>query len=196
MSMKKPFQYSVQRADFAIVICGGGTDVGLENWRAGYQMSEWHACRLMGLGDRRTAIRKGERISGLRTHLKELAVRRMRFGYRRLTAMLLREYCENSSHEIALRLIRSIAPCPAHRYRGVEKIVQGCEGSGCVRFVTPRCRRQAHRPNHDRGSVISDYVSVVLASRAVDQGGQAGVEDSSAERLRCQFFQADLMAQP
>jgi putative transposase len=58
-----------------------------------YQMSERHACRLMGLGrsTNRYRARKAERDSELRTRLKELAARRMRFGYRRLTAMLLRE---------------------------------------------------------------------------------------------------------
>ena len=58
-----------------------------------YQMSERHACRLMGLGrsTHRYRARKSERDSELRTRLKELAARRMRFGYRRLTAMLQRE---------------------------------------------------------------------------------------------------------
>ena len=60
-----------------------------------YQMSERHACRLMGLGrtTHRYRARKAERDSELRRRLKELAARRMRFGYRRLTAMLLREGC-------------------------------------------------------------------------------------------------------
>ena len=59
----------------------------------GYQMSERHACRLRGLGrsTHRYRARKAERDRVLRTRLKELAARRMRFGYRRLTAMLLRE---------------------------------------------------------------------------------------------------------
>src|SRR5947207_10816495 len=56
-------------------------------------MSERHACRLVGLGrsTHRYRVQKAERDSELRTRLKELAARRMRFGYRRLTAMLLRE---------------------------------------------------------------------------------------------------------
>ena len=56
-------------------------------------MSERHACRLVGLArsTNRYRARKGERDAALRTRLKELAAKRMRFGYRRLTAMLLRE---------------------------------------------------------------------------------------------------------
>src|SRR2546423_7013189 len=56
-------------------------------------MSERHACRLMGLGrtTHRYRARKAERDSELRARLKELAAKRMRFGYRRLTAMLVRE---------------------------------------------------------------------------------------------------------
>jgi putative transposase len=59
----------------------------------GYQMSERHACRLLGLGRStyRYRARKAERDTALRARLKELAAKRMRFGYRRLTAMLLRE---------------------------------------------------------------------------------------------------------
>jgi len=55
--------------------------------------SLYHACRLMGLGrsTHRYRARKAKRDSALRIRLKELAARRMRFGYRRLTAMLLRE---------------------------------------------------------------------------------------------------------
>src|SRR5207249_11848700 len=56
-------------------------------------MSERHACRLMGLGrtTHRYRARKAERDSELRARLKKLAAKRMRFGYRRLTAMLVRE---------------------------------------------------------------------------------------------------------
>ena len=58
-----------------------------------YQVSERHACRLVGLGrsTNRYRARKAERDAALRARLKELAVKRMRFGYRRLTAMLTRE---------------------------------------------------------------------------------------------------------
>jgi putative transposase len=58
-----------------------------------YQMSERHACRLIGLA--RSTHRYRERRAGrdreLRQQLKELAAKRMRFGYRRLTAMLVSE---------------------------------------------------------------------------------------------------------
>jgi putative transposase len=71
-----------------------------------YQMSERHACRLMGLGrsTHRYRARK-ERDAVLRMRLKEMAARRMRFGYRRLTAMLLREGMP-ANHKRVYRLYR------------------------------------------------------------------------------------------
>jgi putative transposase len=73
----------------------------------GYQMSERHACRLMGLGrsTHRYRARKAERDARLRNRLKELAARRMRFGYRRLTAMLVREGMP-ANHKRVYRLYR------------------------------------------------------------------------------------------
>jgi putative transposase len=70
-------------------------------------MSERHACRLMGLGrsTHRYRAQKAERDNELRTRLKELAARRMRFGYRRLTAMLLREGMP-ANHKRVYRLYR------------------------------------------------------------------------------------------
>jgi putative transposase len=70
-------------------------------------MSERHACRLLGLGrtTHRYRARKAERDAVLRTRLKELAARRMRFGYRRLTAMLLREGMP-ANHKRVYRLYR------------------------------------------------------------------------------------------
>jgi putative transposase len=58
-----------------------------------YSMSERHACRLMGLArsTHRYRSSKAERDEALRARLKELAAQRMRFGYRRLTAMLARD---------------------------------------------------------------------------------------------------------
>jgi putative transposase len=58
-----------------------------------YEVSERHACRLLGLGrsTHRYRAGKAERDSTLRARLKELAAKRMRFGYRRLTALLVRE---------------------------------------------------------------------------------------------------------
>lgn len=72
-----------------------------------HQMSERHACRLLGLGrsTHRYRARKAERDRELRTRLKELAARRMRFGYRRLTAMLLREGMP-ANHKRVYRLYR------------------------------------------------------------------------------------------
>ena len=72
-----------------------------------YQMSERHACRLMGLGrtTHRYRARKAERDSELRARLKKLAAQRMRFGYRRLTAMLVREGMP-TNHKRVYRLYR------------------------------------------------------------------------------------------
>jgi len=60
--------------------------------RQQYGMSERHACRLLELGRStyRYRARNPERDAELRARLKDLAARRMRFGYRRLTAMLAR----------------------------------------------------------------------------------------------------------
>jgi len=75
---------------------------------AEYEMSERHACRLLGLGrsTHRYRARKVERDAALRTRLKELAARRMRFGYRRLTAMLEREGMA-ANHKRVYRLYRA-----------------------------------------------------------------------------------------
>jgi putative transposase len=72
-----------------------------------YQISERHACRLLGLGRStyRYRARRNERDAGLRARLKELAAKRMRFGYRRLTAMLVREGI-SANHKRVYRLYR------------------------------------------------------------------------------------------
>jgi putative transposase len=72
-----------------------------------YQMSERHACRLMGWGrsTHRYRARKVERDAALRTRLRELAAKRMRFGYRRLTALLVREGMA-ANHKRVYRLYR------------------------------------------------------------------------------------------
>jgi putative transposase len=72
-----------------------------------YQRSERHACRLMGLArsTHRYRSRKPGKDAALRAHLKDLAGKRMRFGYRRLTAMLLREGAE-VNHKRVYRLYR------------------------------------------------------------------------------------------
>jgi len=71
------------------------------------QTSERHACRLMGLArsTQRYRRRRPERDAALRARLKELAGKRMRFGYRRLTAMLVRERVE-VNHKRVYRLYR------------------------------------------------------------------------------------------
>src|SRR5438552_8500844 len=70
-------------------------------------MSERHACRLMGLGrtTHRYRARKAERDSELRARLKKLTAQRMRFGYRRLPAMLVREGVP-TNHKRVYRLYR------------------------------------------------------------------------------------------
>jgi len=72
-----------------------------------YQMSERHACRLLGMGrsTHRYRMRKAERDVALRGRLKELAAKRMRFGYRRLRAMLVREGI-SANHKHVYRLYR------------------------------------------------------------------------------------------
>jgi len=72
-----------------------------------YEVSERHACRLVGLArsTRRYQSRKAERDAMLRTRLKELAAQRMRFGYRRLTAMLVRSGMR-VNHKRVYRLYR------------------------------------------------------------------------------------------
>jgi putative transposase len=72
-----------------------------------YRMSERHACRLLGMGRStyRYRARKGERDTALRARLKELAAKRMRFGYRRLRAMLVREGM-TANHKRVYRLYR------------------------------------------------------------------------------------------
>ena len=72
-----------------------------------YQISERHACRLLGLGrsTHRYRARRNERDTELRERLKELAAKRMRFGYRRLTAMLAREGF-SANHKRVYRLYR------------------------------------------------------------------------------------------
>jgi len=72
-----------------------------------YEMSERHACRLLGLGrsTHRYRARRNERDAVLRARLKQLAGKRMRFGYRRLTAMLVREGI-SANHKRVYRLYR------------------------------------------------------------------------------------------
>jgi hypothetical protein len=57
------------------------------------KVAYWVTTGLMGLGrsTHRYRAREAECDAAQRTRLKELAAQRMRFGYRRLTAMLARE---------------------------------------------------------------------------------------------------------
>jgi putative transposase len=73
-----------------------------------YEMSERHACRLLGLArsTRRYRARRSERDVALRAKLKELPAKRMRFGYRRLTALLVREGLVVVNHKRVYRLYR------------------------------------------------------------------------------------------
>jgi len=70
-------------------------------------MSERHACRLLGLArsTHRYRARTNERDTRLRERLKELAAKRMRFGYRRLTVLLVREGI-TANHKRVYRLYR------------------------------------------------------------------------------------------
>src|SRR5258708_37384582 len=72
-----------------------------------YQMNERHACRLMQStrSTHRYRGRREDRDGALRARLKELATRRMRFRYRRLTAMLGREGTP-ANHRRLYRLCR------------------------------------------------------------------------------------------
>jgi putative transposase len=72
-----------------------------------YGMSERHACRLLGMGrsTQRYRARKAGRDIELRRRLKELAAKRMRFGYRRLRALLMREGVA-ANHKRVYRLYR------------------------------------------------------------------------------------------
>src|SRR5438874_3571305 len=112
-------------------------------------MSERHACRLVGLGrsTHRYRVQKAERDSELRTRLKELAARRMRFGYRRLTAMLLREGMA-ANHKRVYRLYREEGL--AMRIRQRRRI----RWNGTV--TSPAATRPNERRSMDFGS---DWVS-------------------------------------
>jgi putative transposase len=114
-----------------------------------YGMSERHACRLLGLGrsTHRYRERKAERDVGLRRRLKELAAKRMRFGYRRLRVMLVREGMA-ANHKRVYRLYREEGL--AMRIRQRRRI----RWSGAV--VKPAARQPNERWSMD---FVSDCVS-------------------------------------
>jgi putative transposase len=113
------------------------------------QISERHACRLMGLrrSTHRYRARKAEHDAALRTRLKELAAQRMRFGYRRLTAMLVREGM-SANHKRVYRLYREEGLAMRIRQR------RGIRWSGAV--VKPAASQPNQRWSMD---FVSDCVS-------------------------------------
>jgi putative transposase len=112
-------------------------------------MSERHACRLLGLGrsTQRYRARKAGRDNTLRMRLKELAAKRMRFGYRRLTALLMREGVA-ANHKRVYRLYREEGL--AMRIRQRRRI----RWSGVA--ASPRASRRNQRWSMD---FVSDCVS-------------------------------------
>jgi len=117
--------------------------------KVGYEMSERHACRLLGWARStyRYRMRKAERDLALRVRLKELAAKRMRFGYRRLTAMLVREGMA-ANHKRVYRLYRE------------EGLAMRIRSRRRMRWRGPVTNPAASRPN-ERWSMdfVSDCVS-------------------------------------
>jgi putative transposase len=118
-----------------------------------YHMSERHACRLMDLGRStyRYQARKAERDSELRARLKELAAKRMRFGYRRLTAMLVQAGIQ-VNHKRVYRLY-----CE-------EGLTMRIRQRRRIRWTGAAKRPAATRPN-ERWSI--DFVSDCVSSGRV-----------------------------
>jgi putative transposase len=118
-----------------------------------YDMSERHACRLMDLGRStyRYRARKAERDSELRARLKELAAKRMRFGYRRLTAMLVQAGIQ-ANHKRVYRLY-----CE-------EGLTMRIRQRRRIRWTGAAKRPAATRPNQ-RWSI--DFVSDCVSSGRV-----------------------------
>jgi putative transposase len=115
----------------------------------GYEISERHACRRLGWGrsTQRYRARRSERDAALRTRLKELAAKRMRFGYRRLTAMLVREGMA-ANHKRVYRLYRE------------ERLAMRIRQRGRIRWNGVPARPAATKPN-ERWSMdfVNDCVS-------------------------------------
>lgn len=120
-----------------------------------HQMSERQACRLLGLGrsTHRYRTRKAEQDTALRGRLKELAAKRMRFGYRRLTAMLEREGMP-TNHKRVYRLYRE------------EGLIMRIRQRRRIRWKGAVTRPAATRPN-ERWSMdfVSDCVGKVRVIR-------------------------------
>ena len=118
-----------------------------------YTMSERHACRLVGLArsTHRYRASKSERDEELRQRLKELAAKRMRFGYRRLTVMLVREGIQ-ANHKRVYRIYRK------------ERLAMRVRRRRRIRWTGATARTAAQRPNQ-RWSI--DFVSDVVATGRV-----------------------------
>jgi HTH-like domain len=118
-------------------------------------MSERQACRLVGLArsTNRYQAKKTARDAALRGRLKELAAKRMRFGYRRLTAMLVREGM-TANHKRVYRLYRE------------EGLAMRIRTRRQIRWRGPVISPAAGRPN-ERWSMdfLSDCVSTGRAIR-------------------------------
>ena len=114
-----------------------------------YSMSERHACRLMGLArsTHRYRSSKAERDEALRARLKELAAQRMRFGYRRLTAMLAREGIP-ANHKRVLPTVLRRRTSDANSAAQADPL----EWEG----AKPAAKRRNERWSMD---VVSDYIS-------------------------------------
>ena len=114
-----------------------------------YKTSERHACRLLGLArSTKRYVRRGtERDRTLRERLKDLAGKRMRFGYRRLWAMLVREGVE-VNHKRVYRLYRE------------EGLAMRIRQRRRIRWNGTAVSPAAERPN-ERWSIdlVSDCVS-------------------------------------
>ena len=112
-------------------------------------MSERHACRLLGLArsTHRYRARRGDRDVALRTKLKEMAAQRMRFGYRRLTALLVQEGVV-VNHKRVYRLYRE------------EGLAMRIRQRRRIRWTGTVSQAKATRPN-ERWSIdfVSDCVS-------------------------------------
>src|SRR6201984_2112402 len=122
-------------------------------------MSERHACRLLGLGrsTHRYRARKAVRDVALRIRLKELAAKRMRFGYRRLTAMLEREGMA-ANHKRVYRLYRE------------EGLAMRIRQRRRIRWSDAAVKPAASQPN-ERWSMdfVSDWVGGGKVRRVLDR---------------------------
>lgn len=142
-----------------------------------YAVSERHACRLMGLArsTRRYRSRKAERDAALRMRLKELVAQRMRFGYRRLTAMLVRSGMQ-VNHQRVYRLYRE------------EGLAMRVRQRRRIRWNGALASPAAMKPN-ERWSIdfVSDCVSSGKVIRILTIGALAAW--SEERRVRLEFIQ-------